>query len=128
MENCIFCKIAKGEIPSAKIWEDENFFAFLDISPVRPGHALVIPKKHEEYIFDLNNNDYSNLMLASKKVAELLKEKLNPKKVGMLVEGFGVEHVHVHLIPIDGGAEIWLGYSKKSTPEDLKKIADKILN
>jgi histidine triad (HIT) family protein len=127
MENCVFCKIAKGEIPSYKVWEDGDFFAFLDMSPVRPGHTLVIPKKHEKYIFDLSDKDYSGLMLASKKVAGLLKEKLHPKRVGMLVEGFGVDHVHVHLIPIDGGAEIWLGYSKKSAPEELKKVAKQII-
>lgn len=126
MENCVFCKIAK-EGSNHKIWEDDKHIAFLDMSPIRPGHTLVIPKKHADYIFDMSDKDYSDLMLASKRVAELLKKKLNPKRVGMLIEGFGVDHVHIHLIPINGGAEIWLGYSKKSTPEELKKVADKIL-
>ena len=75
MKDCIFCKIARGEIPSVKIWEDKDFFAFLDMSPIKPGHTLVIPKEHSDYAFDMNDENYSALLLASKKVAELLKEK-----------------------------------------------------
>lgn len=127
MDKCIFCKIGSGEVPSMKIWEDDNFFAFLDNNPIREGHALVIPKKHTGYIFDLNDKDYSELMIASKKIADLLKEKLNPKRVGILVEGFGVDHVHVHLVPIDNGGEVCLQYAKPASKEELEKVADKIL-
>ena len=67
MEDCIFCKIAQGKIPSYKIWEDKNNLAFLDVNPLNPGHVLLIPKKHEDYLFDLNDNEYTELMLNAKK-------------------------------------------------------------
>ena len=128
MENCIFCKIIKGEIPCVKIWEDEKHIAFLDVNPVASGHTLVIPKKHTEYIFDLVDKDYLDLMSVSKIVAEILKTKLNPKRVGMLVEGFGVDHVHVHLVPINKGGQICLQNAKHANLEDLKNLATIILD
>jgi len=128
MDNCIFCKIIKGEIPCYKVWEDENFFAFLDLNPIREGHTLVIPKKHVNYIFDMEDKDYSWLMLASKKVSELLKKKINSKRIGVLVEGFGVDHVHVHLVPIDNGGQVCLQYSKHASNEELDKVVKKILS
>lgn len=124
--NCIFCKIAKGEIPSVKIWEDKKYFAFLDMNPVTPGHTLIIPKKHDDYIFDMKKGEYAKLMLTSKKVAKILKEKLNPKRVGIIVEGFGVPHVHIHLIPINKPDEIIKGKTKTNS-EELNKIAERIL-
>jgi len=127
MENCIFCKIIKKEIPFVKIWENENHLAILDVAPVSPGHTLIIPKKHEDYLFDLNNFDYKKLMLDVKFVSNILKSKLNPKKIGLIVEGFEVPHVHIHLIPINKGGELNLSKAKHSNLEELKKIADKIL-
>jgi len=126
-ENCIFCKIVKGEIPAVKIWEDEKYLAFLDMNPINQGHALLIPKKHDDYIFDLNNEEYSELMLKAKEVAKLLKEKLNPKRIGIIVEGFGVSHVHIHLVPINFPDEI-CNKRKPIDSEELNKIAERILN
>jgi histidine triad (HIT) family protein len=126
-ENCIFCKIVKGEIPAVKIWEDEKYLAFLDMNPINQGHALLIPKKHDDYIFDLNNEEYSELMLTAKEVAKLLKEKLNPKRIGIIVEGFGVSHVHIHLVPINFPDEICNKRNPIET-EELNKIAKRILN
>ena len=81
MENCIFCKIINEEIPSVKIWEDENFLAVLDKFPNVKGMSLVIPKKHfDSYVFDMKDNDYSELMIATKKVAKLLDKKLKVKR------------------------------------------------
>jgi len=117
----------KGEIPSVKIWEDEKYLAFLDMNPINPGHALLIPKKHDDYIFDLNNEEYSELMLKARGVAKLLKEKLNPKRIGIIVEGFGVSHVHVHLVPINFPDEI-CNKRKPIDSEELNKIAERILN
>lgn len=128
MKDCIFCKIAKGEIKPEVIFEDDSYISFLDTNPISPGHTLVIPKKHTAYIFDLEDNEYSDLMLVSKNIAKILKEKLNPKRVGILVEGFGVDHVHVHLVPVNVGGGICLQYSKQATKDELKKIADIILN
>jgi histidine triad (HIT) family protein len=128
MKNCAFCKIVKGELPAVKLWEDEKYFIFLDNQPVKPGHVLVLPKKHTDYIFDLNDKEYIELMLKSKEVSKILKNKLNPKRVGIAVEGFGVPHVHVHLIPLDKGGEIDPANAKPASDEELNKIARKILN
>lgn len=127
MENCIFCKIVKGEIPCVKIWEDEKHLAFLDLSPINPGHTLVIPKKHTDYIFDLEDEEYKDLMLQAKKLAKKLNTSLNPKRIGVIVEGFAIAHVHLHLVPINNGGE--LNPEKATHPplEELEKIA-KIIN
>ena len=124
MENCVFCKIAKGEIPSFIIWEDENFLAFLDAGQINPGHTLLIPKKHTDYLFDIEDREYQELMLKAKEIAKILKSKLNPKRVGLAVEGFGVPHVHLHLVPINHGNELNPERATHPKPEELKKIAD----
>jgi histidine triad (HIT) family protein len=127
MENCIFCKIVKGEIPCVKIWEDEKYLAFLDLGQINPGHTLVIPKKHTDYIFDLEDNEYCELLLSGKKIAKKLKLKLNPKRVGLAVEGFGVPHVHLHMVPINNGNELNPERAAHPPIEELEKIA-KIIN
>lgn len=127
MEDCIFCKIVRGEIPCVKIWEDEKYLAFLDQGQINPGHTLLIPKKHTDYLFDLQDNEYCELISKAKEIAKLLKLKLTPKRIGMVVEGFGVAHVHIHLIPINNVNE--LNQERATYPgiEALKKIAEKIL-
>jgi histidine triad (HIT) family protein len=125
-QSCIFCKIAKGEVPAVKIWEDKKYIAFLDMNPIKPGHVLVLPKKHTDYIFDLKNGEYFKLMLTAKKIAKILKEKLDSKRIGILVEGFGVPHVHIHLIPINHGGEIDFKKAKPMEIDELNKIAEKI--
>ncbi|MEX2017172.1 MAG: HIT family protein [Candidatus Pacearchaeota archaeon] len=125
-ENCVFCRIVQGEIPAEKIWEDEKHFAFLDLNPINPGHTLLLPKKHTDYIFDLNDKEYQELMLNAKKIAKILKEKLLPKRVGIAVEGFGVSHVHIHLVPLNKGNELNPERAKNMDSKELKKIADKI--
>jgi len=103
MDDCIFCKIIKGEIPSYKIYEDESHYAFLDIYPNTKGMTLVIPKKHHDsYLFKMNDNDYSNLLLVSKKVGKILEKGLNVKRVAMVMEGMGVNHAHIKLYPLYG--------------------------
>jgi len=76
MEDCLFCKIIKGEIPSYKIWEDENFFAFLDINPINPGHTILVPRKHLDYIFDLEEPLYSEIFRTVKKLSKPLKRAI----------------------------------------------------
>ncbi|MCX6749504.1 MAG: HIT family protein [Candidatus Pacearchaeota archaeon] len=124
--NCIFCKIVKGEIPAVKIWEDKNYFIMLDSHPINPGHTLVIPKKHDEYIFDLNDREYVELILKAKTVAKTLKEKLKPKRIGIAVEGFGVPHVHIHLVPLNKGNELNPERAKHMDENKLKLMAEKI--
>ena len=127
MENCIFCKIAKGEIPCVKIWEDEKYLAFLDINPIKPGHTLLLPKKHTDYIFDLEDNEYCELMLNAKKIAKKLKSKLKPERIGIFVEGLAVSHVHVHLIPLNQGDLLDPNLARSVSADELNKIAEKIL-
>lgn len=103
MENCIFCKIVKREIPCVKIWENKDFLAILDVFPNTKGMTLVLTKKHfDSYAFDMHDKAYSKLMLASKKVAKLLEKGLNVKRVAMVMEGLGVNHVHIKLYPLHG--------------------------
>ena len=97
----IFSKIISGEIPSFKIYEDENFLAFLDINPNALGHTLCIPKREIDQIFDLDDKTLSELIIFSKKVANAIKKAVVCKRVGMSVIGLEVPHVHVHLIPIN---------------------------
>jgi histidine triad (HIT) family protein len=105
MADSVFTKIIKGEIPSTKIYEDAHTYAFLDINPRIPGHTLVVPKKQVPYVWDLSNQDYQALMLSVKKVAERIKEVLEPKFVGMQVEGIAVPHAHVHVFPFNNTEE-----------------------
>lgn len=126
-KDCIFCKIIKGEIPAVKIWEDEKYFAFLDINQINPGHALLIPKKHTDYLFDLDDKEYTQLMLKAKFLAKLLKNKLKPKKIGLVVEGFLIHHVHIHLFPLNKCGDLDFEKAKRMSKEELNKIAEKIL-
>jgi len=108
MKNCIFCKIARGELPSHKIWEDKNHLAFLSIFPNTEGFSVVIPKKHyPSYAFALPEKTLCELVTASKKVAKLLDEKMSDVgRTGMIFEGFGVDHVHAKLFPMHGTADL----------------------
>lgn len=126
MEDCIFCKIVRGEVPAEKVWEGEDYLAFLDINPINPGHTVLIPKKHSDYLFDLGNKEYKELLLRAKKIAKLLESKLNPRRVGLAVEGFMVPHVHIHLVPLEKGNELNPARAKNMDSGKLKKIADKI--
>src|SRR3989344_556888 len=103
MENCIFCKIAKGEIDSAKIWEDKDFLAVLDVFPNTKGMTLVLPKKHyDSYIFDDSDKFCQDIILASKKVAKILEKGLKVHRVAMVMEGMGINHAHIKLYPLHG--------------------------
>ncbi|HQW71773.1 MAG: HIT family protein [Saprospiraceae bacterium] len=102
----IFAKIINGEIPSHKVYEDENFLAFLDIRPMVKGHTLVIPKKEVDYLFDMNPEEYTSLLLAAQKVAKGIKKSVPCTKVGMTVIGLEVPHAHVHLMPINNVADM----------------------
>ncbi len=123
----IFTRIVNGEIPSYKVAEDENFYAFLDIMPVVKGHTLVIPKKEVDYLFDLDNETYAGLQLFAKKVAEGLKKAIPCVKVGVLVLGLEVPHAHIHLVPMQSEADL-LNFSKKMklSPDEFVVIRDSI--
>lgn len=125
-EKNIFQKIIDGEIPCYKVWEDEEHLAFLDIMPIQKGHTLLIPKKSTDYIFDMTDDDYKNLMIAAKKVATILKKATGAFKIGMIVEGLEVPHVHIKLIPIDEDHTLGT-ISGVATQEELKEIQEKII-
>ncbi len=123
----IFTKIVNGEIPCHKIAEDENFLAFLDITPLAVGHTLVIPKKEVDYIFDLEDDLLSGLMLFTKEIAPAIAQACPCKKVGMSVVGLEVPHAHVHLIPLNSMNDINFTREKmKPSQEELKATADRI--
>ena len=125
----IFTKIINGEIPSYKIAEDENYFAFLDINPNAKGHTLVIPKKEVDKLFDLDDETYLGLMQFAQKVAKALAKTISCNRVGMTVVGLEVPHAHVHLIPINRVADINFTSEKlKMQHDDFVKLAEEISN
>lgn len=126
--DCIFCKIVKGEIPCYNVYEDDSFFAFLDIKPRNLGHTLVIPKKHYRWVWDVEN--IGEYFVIVKKIANAIKKALNTDFVVSLVIGEEIEHAHVWLVPRyenDGhGAAINLDNIKEVSEEEMKEIAEKI--
>ena len=124
----IFTKIAKGEIPSYKIAEDENFYALLDISPLKEGHTLVIPKNTEnDYIFDLDDETYNGLVAFAKRVAKAIKKAIPCKRVGVAVLGMEVPHTHIHLVPLESEGDMLFNKEKlKLSDEKMQEIAKSI--
>ena len=123
-ENCPFCKIVAGKLSTFKLWEDRHFLAFLDHKPISPGHTLVIPKQHYPYLFDLPDKQYGEIMSVSKRLAAPIRSAMGSKRIGVLVEGFGVDHSHVHLVPINGSNELTRKGVAGVTDEEFKKVAD----
>ena len=126
----IFTKIIKGEIPSYKVAEDDKYYAFLDINPLQKGHTLVIPKlaePEEDYIFDLDDETLAGLMVFAKQVARGLKEATGCKRVGVAVLGMEVNHVHVHLVPMNSEKDMLFTNPKLSLEADeMAEIANSI--
>ncbi|MBW1888175.1 MAG: HIT family protein [Deltaproteobacteria bacterium] len=134
MEDCIFCKIIKGEIPSFKIYEDDKVFAFEDINPISDGHTLIIPKKHAQNLWEISGEDLTAVHLASQKIIQAMKEALNPTGVALLqLNGRGanqvVMHYHIHLVPRTGGApelSISTWELNEGDMDAIKQTAEKI--
>lgn len=123
----IFSKIIAGEIPCHKIAENPNCIAFLDISPLKEGHTLVVPKKEVDDLFDLNDDSYRELLLFAKQVAKALKKATRCKRVSVIVLGFEVPHAHIHLIPINHEGEANFRNPKlKFSKEEFEATRDKI--
>ena len=129
-KDCIFCKIVRKELPSYLIFEDENFIAFLDIRPLNPGHTLVSPKKHHRWVWDVP--EAGRYFETVRMIAKTLQEAMNTEWVVADIGGMGVPHAHVHVIPRfpgDGHAEFVNAQNVKDiTPEEMKRIAEKIRN
>ncbi len=146
-EDCIFCKIIRGEISSTKIYEDKDVLAILDINPNTEGMTLVLTKEHHDsYVFDMPEKDYKNFLISTTKVVKILEKGLKVKRVAMVMEGMGVNHAHIKLYPLHGidekFKEMWAkdkvyfnkydGYistqlGPKKTGEELNIVAQKIL-
>jgi len=123
----IFTKIINGDIPSYRIAEDENFYAFLDINPLKKGHTLVVPKKETDYLFDIDDDQLAAMILFSKKVAAALKNSYPCNRIAVVVLGLEVHHAHIHLIPMDSMEDVNFKNPKlKFSPEEFKEIAAKI--
>lgn len=122
----IFTKIINGEIPSYKIAEDDNYIAFLDVNPNAKGHTLVVPKREENKIFDLSEEEYTGLMSFSYRVAKAIEKTIPCKRVGMSVIGLEVPHVHVHLIPLNTIADIQFIEKVKLSKADFVALTEAI--
>ncbi len=123
----VFSRIIAGEIPSYKVAEDDNYYAFLDINPLTEGHTLVVPKQEIDYIFDLDDRTLAGMMLFAKKVATKIQREIACKRVALVVLGLEIPHAHIHLIPIQDENDV--DFHKKKldlAPEEFRKIAAKL--
>ena len=123
----IFSRIIAGEIPSYKVAEDDKFFAFLDINPMAKGHTLVVPKQEIDYIFDLDDNTLSDMIVFAKKTAKAIEKAIPCKRIGMMVIGLEVPHAHIHLIPIQKESDMSLANPRlKLSEQEFREIAETI--
>ncbi len=123
----IFTKIIKGEIPCYKIAEDDRFIAFLDVSPIKKGHTLVVPKAQIDYLFDLDDSLLSDLMIFAKKVAQKMERAISCERIGIAVIGLEVPHAHIHLVPLDTVGDIDFSQPKlQLSAMEMTEIADSI--
>lgn len=123
----LFSRIIAGEIPSYKCAEDDRFYAFLDINPLAPGHTLIVPKREEDYFFDLTDEELSSMIVFAKRVASAIREAYPCRKVGMAVLGLEVNHAHIHLVPLQSEGDMDFRKAKLNLPaEEMKTIAEHI--
>lgn len=124
----IFTRIITGEIPSHKIWEDEQFFAFLDINPIQPGMTLLVPKQEISDGFEMNEETYTAWMLAAKKLVPAIKAAAGSERVGLVIEGLEVPHAHIKLIPISNPGDLAQSNAKPASEEELVAMKEKIIH
>jgi histidine triad (HIT) family protein len=122
----LFSRIAKGEIPSYKCAEDDEFYAFLDINPIRQGHTLVVPRREVDYFFDLDDGEIARMQVFAKRVAVAIKKAFPCRKVAQAVIGLEVDHAHIHLVPIDKEGELFSGNHVKLSEEEFEATAKAI--
>ncbi len=123
MDECVFCQIIQGKLPAHQIWEDEHFLAILDINPNTPGHTLLLPKIHEPYVFDLEPDLYSRLFELAKKLSKPILEVSQ----SVVVQGFTVPHVHLHLIPMNDVHDLDDARATPASDAELERMAFKIV-
>jgi histidine triad (HIT) family protein len=122
----IFSKIIAGEIPCHKVWEDEKFFAFLDIQPIQPGHVLLVTKQEIDSPFDLYDETYCAYLSAAKKLVQPIRRAMGTKKVALVIEGLEVAHAHIKLVPISSPGDLEQSNARSASNEELAIVAEKI--
>jgi histidine triad (HIT) family protein len=128
VDDCIFCKLVRKQIPAHGVFEDEATFAFLDRNPINPGHVLVVSKRHEPDIFSLDERTYLDVMRTVRRVASAVRSLTSPKRVGLLVAGWDVPHAHVHVVPMNEYHDLTskqMLEGKRASPraDDLDRVA-----
>jgi len=131
MDDCIFCKLARKELPAHTVWESDSMLAFLDLFPIQPGHVLVIPKQHAPDVFQLPEATYLDLMRSARHVAGAVNASQKPARMGLLVAGWDVPHAHVHVVPMRDtndltSKRILEGTRSKANDAELQRIAASI--
>lgn len=122
----LFSRIINGDIPSYKCADNEKFYAFLDINPIRQGHTLVVPKREVDYFFDLTDEEIGQMQIFAKQVAVAIKKAFPCRKVAQAVIGLEVDHAHIHLVPIDKEGELFSGNHVTLSPEEFEASAEAI--
>ena len=119
---CLFCDIVTGDQEAFKVWEDDNFLIFLDVNPINPGHLLLIPKQHFDDVFSIPDPLYDELFRTAKFASSILRKIVNSNRVGLAIEGFGVAHAHIHLVPVNQGNELNPLRAKPAVKDELKEL------
>ncbi len=122
----LFTKIVNGEVSAHKVNENDSFLAFLDIRPINPGHTLVIPQKEVDYIFDLDNEVLSQILIFAKNTASLIEKAVDCRRIGIMVAGLEVPHAHIHLVPITSLGDLNFAKAKEASESELAEVAEKI--
>jgi histidine triad (HIT) family protein len=120
---CVFCALAEGRVPVRKVFEDSDHVAFFPLKHFNPGHVLLIPRKHVEYVFDMEEDAYQALWAKARQLAPVVRRVAGAKRVGILVEGFSVPHVHVHLVPVNALADIDPARERALPDEEADRLA-----
>ena len=126
MDGCVFCALVKGAIPSRRVYEDAGHVAFFPLKHIEPGHTLLIPRDHHGYVFDMPDDDYHALWRTAKRLAPAIKVVSGAARVGILVEGFSVPHVHVHLVPINKLNDLNPAREQAIADADAERLAGKL--
>ncbi len=126
MNSCVFCKIARKELPAHIVYEDEETIAFLNIKPLHPGHTLVIPKQETDFWLNASAETMSVIMPAAQKVGRAINQAFQPERVALLIVGLDIPHLHLHLVPVKKSGDLAFGTEKMATDEELKLSAETI--
>ena len=126
MEGCVFCALAAGKLPARKVFEDAEHIGFFPLKHFNPGHVLLIPRRHYDYVFDMDDAAYHALWTTAKRLAPAIRRVAGSKRVGVLVEGFSVPHVHVHLVPVNALADIDPARERAIPEEQAARLAQAI--